>query len=211
VSNASLLPPNATPLENALAQASSRIGDIPIPLVDLWNPATCPIALLPWLAWGLSTDQWRQGWSEARRRQAVAHAIPSAKIKGSRAAADAVLAEYDPLLTLTEWWQAGGTGQPYTFSVTLPLDGAGGPRSTATFARELHRDLVSVKPARAHFALYQRVDARTVLPIAGAARTMRFERRRAAPAPVDPNAALYLQTEYGEPIEGGEGIILEDH
>jgi len=169
------------------------------------------LPLLPWLAWGLSTDMWRTGWDDARRRNATAQAIPNARKKGSRAATDAVMAEYDPHLTVTIWHEAGGSGIPYTYCVTLPLDGAGGDRATAQFARDLYYDLVEVKPARDHLTLYQRLDARTVLPIAGAARATRAERFRAIPAPLDPNANRYLQTEYGEPIEGGEGLILEDH
>jgi P2-related tail formation protein len=50
----SLLPPNVSGLERALEQASARVGDIPVPIDPLWNPATCPARLLPWLAWALS-------------------------------------------------------------------------------------------------------------------------------------------------------------
>jgi phage tail P2-like protein len=209
--NASLLPPNATALETALATAFARISLVPVPLAPLNDPITIPLPLLPWLAWGLSTDMWRAGWDETRRRNATAQAIPNARKKGSRDATDAVMAEYDPHLTVKIWHESGGTGIPYTYTVTLPLDGAGGDRATAAFARDLYSDLAEVKGARDHFTLRQYVAARTVLPIAGAARTMRAERFRATPAPLDPNADLYLQTEYGEPIEGGEGLILEDH
>ncbi|MCD9124037.1 phage tail protein I, partial [Cupriavidus sp. UGS-1] len=48
----SLLPPNATPLERNLATVGAEaIAGVPVPLRDLWNPATCPPALLPFLAW----------------------------------------------------------------------------------------------------------------------------------------------------------------
>ncbi|WP_247319438.1 phage tail protein I, partial [Ralstonia pseudosolanacearum] len=45
MSSATLLPPNATPLERRAAQAGGRIERVPVPLRDLWNPATCPAEL----------------------------------------------------------------------------------------------------------------------------------------------------------------------
>ncbi|STM46911.1 phage tail protein I [Escherichia coli] len=47
----SLLPPGSTPLERRLAQTCSGISDLQVPLRDLWNPATCPVSFLPYLAW----------------------------------------------------------------------------------------------------------------------------------------------------------------
>ena len=49
-----LLPPNRTKLEQALERATARLGAVPVPIKDLWNPWRCPVALLPWLAWSLS-------------------------------------------------------------------------------------------------------------------------------------------------------------
>lgn len=209
--SASLLPPNARALEHALAAATARLGDIPRPLPELWRPDAIPLAILPWLAWGLALDRWRQAWSEAQKRAATANAIPDARQKGSRGAAMAVLADYDPRLTMVEWWEEGGSGAPYTFTVIHPLDGAGGPRASAAFAASLYADLLRVKPARAHFELRQRLAARAALPVAAALRSLRLERRRAAMTGPDPADDLKLQTEYGEPLEGGEGLALEDH
>ena len=47
----SLLPRNATGAERAIEGATARVGAVPTPFRDLWNPDTCPAALLPWLAW----------------------------------------------------------------------------------------------------------------------------------------------------------------
>ncbi|MCD9122183.1 phage tail protein I, partial [Cupriavidus sp. UGS-1] len=42
----------AAPLERNLATVGAEaIAGVPVPLRDLWNPATCPPALLPFLAW----------------------------------------------------------------------------------------------------------------------------------------------------------------
>ena len=55
----SLLPPNATVLETATEEAMHQpISAINVPVRDLWNPAKCPLTLLPWLAWALSVDEW---------------------------------------------------------------------------------------------------------------------------------------------------------
>ena len=57
-----LLPPNSTPLMRATEAAISR--DLPVTLGSLWNPQTCPVAALPWLAWALHvTDS--EGWANA--------------------------------------------------------------------------------------------------------------------------------------------------
>lgn len=207
--NSSLLPPNARPLEQALAGAMARITAIPTPLTDLVRPDAIPASILPWLAWGLSVNRWRPTWSEEQRRAATAQAIPNAKIRGSRAAAEAVLADYDPRITLTEWWEEGGTGVPYTFFCTLPLDGTFDDMATAGFAAELYRDLVRVKPARAHFELRQRVIAKVTLPMAAVARAWRMDRAMATMIGPDPADDLQLTTEYGEPLEGADGIAWE--
>ena len=208
--NPSLLPPNARPLEHALATSMARIAAIPTPLTDLVRPDAIPAPILPWLAWGLSVQRWRPSWSDAQRRAATAQAIPNAKIRGSRAAAEAVIADYDPRITLTEWWEAGGSGVPYPFFVPLPLDGLFDTIATASFAAELYRDLVRVKPARAHFTLRQTVSSWAALPLFPIARALRADRFAAATiGPFDADE-IKLQTEDGEPLEGPDGIAWED-
>lgn len=207
--NSSLLPPNARPLEHALASATARIGAIPTPLTELVRPDAIPASILPWLAWGLSIKRWRPSWNEAQRRTATAQAIPNAKIRGSRAAADAVIADYDPRITLTLWYEAGGSGVPFTFFVTLPLDGTFDTMATAEFAAELYRDLVRVKPARDHFQLRQRVTAKAALPMAAVARAWAMDRAMATMIGPDPADDLKLTTEYGEPLEGDDGAAWE--
>ena len=53
-----LLPPNASALERAIAATGAGIDTLPVAVRDVWNPATCPVALLPWLAWALAVDEW---------------------------------------------------------------------------------------------------------------------------------------------------------
>jgi phage tail P2-like protein len=175
-----LLPHNATPLERALEQSTARLGDIALPIRELWDPATCPLDLLPWLAWALSTDRWETHWSEDQKRDAVANAIERQRKKGTPASIDAVLASFDALLTLTEWFEMQPRGEAHTFDVTLPLlleDGTtGGFRTSAEFAEAIIRDVTRTKPARSHFRLLQSLEAAGLVDIIGVGRTAGFVR-----------------------------------
>lgn len=79
---AALLPPNATPLERALAKASA-MPHRPEDIRKLWNHRTCPLRLLPWLAWAWSVDEWDPAWTEAQQRAMVGASIKLHKKKGT--------------------------------------------------------------------------------------------------------------------------------
>ncbi|MBY6243739.1 phage tail protein I [Methylosinus sp. Sm6] len=71
---AALLPPaSSDPWEIAqsLTSAARRPLDADI-IRRLWTPATCPEELLPYLAWGLGLEIWRDDWIEAKKRDVVA-------------------------------------------------------------------------------------------------------------------------------------------
>lgn len=89
---ASLLPPNATQTERALEQSTARISAVPVPIATLWNPDTCPAAILPWLAWALSVDHWDSGWSEDAKRQSLRKSISIHRVKGTVASVKLALA-----------------------------------------------------------------------------------------------------------------------
>lgn len=210
----SLLPPNATPLERALEAATARIGDVPVPLADLWNPHTCPLAFLPWLAWALSVDSWDPDWPEETKRAAVASSIDEHRHKGTRFAVEAVVERYDALIEIVEWHEAGGTGVPHTFEATLPMviDGAapGGKRSTAAFAEQIIRDIDRAKPLREHFKLLQRVDAAGMIGVQGVVRTVAVARTPVALGTDDSQPwATLLDDENGEPLQTDDGSFLD--
>ena len=70
---ASLLPSNATPFERAQSLADAVRWPLPVDLVkSVWNPATCPLDLLPYLAAGLGLEIWHDDWSEAFKRATIA-------------------------------------------------------------------------------------------------------------------------------------------
>ncbi len=126
-----LLPPNATRLERGIEAAAARISAVPVPLRDLWNPATCPEALLPYLAWALSVDAWNADWPVAVRRAQVAQAIEIQRRKGTVAAIRAVVRSFGGEIALREWWQQEPPAEPHTFSLVLSLQGFGGETATA--------------------------------------------------------------------------------
>lgn len=79
---AALLPPNATALERALAKACSMPRS-PEEIRKLWNHRTCPLPLLPWLAWAWSVDEWDPAWSESQQRSIVGASIQLHRKKGT--------------------------------------------------------------------------------------------------------------------------------
>jgi phage tail P2-like protein len=86
-----LLPPNATPQERALSNSTARVGDVPVPIRTLWNPQTCPVALLPWLAWAMSVDDWDSAWTEQQKRDVIAASVEVHRHKGTIGALKAAL------------------------------------------------------------------------------------------------------------------------
>lgn len=77
-----LLPPNATPLERAMAKAG-HLPHQPEIIRTLWNHSTCPLPLLPWLAWAWSVDEWDLAWTPAQQRAMVGRSIALHKKKGT--------------------------------------------------------------------------------------------------------------------------------
>lgn len=199
-----LLPPNATPLERGISAAIART--IGFDLGALWNPATCPPDLLPWLAWGLSVDRWDPEWTDDEKRAATASAIADQRHKGTRWAVEQVLRRFDDLLQLVEWFEVLPHLDRHTFEVRLPLidaDGvAGGRRVSAEFARAIITEVSRAKPVRAHFTLVQALELQgAILPFAALQAThyRRLDVSTVNAGDTTPWADL-LQTENGEPL-----------
>ena len=88
----SLLPPNATPLEQVIEQTMATSMDrLDVPIDTLWQPKTCPVAALPWLAWALSVDQWDEPWLESTQREVIQSSIAVHRNKGTLAAVQQIL------------------------------------------------------------------------------------------------------------------------
>jgi phage tail P2-like protein len=207
---ADLLPPNATPLERALAASTARLADVPIALDPLIDPATCPAELLPWLAWGESVDIWETSWTEARKREAIAESILLHRRKGTRWAVETILARIDALAQVVEWHQAQPPLARHTFEIRIPLDATSGDRALASVAEHIIRDVVRVKPLREHLVVVQSLRAALTIAVHAVARalTSRRDEITFADDRSQPWDAL-LQTEDGEPLEADNGTFLD--
>lgn len=144
-----LLPPNRTVLELALSEAGAFTA-VPDAVATLWNPATCPATLLPWLAWALSVEEWDETWDEATQRRVVAASIEIHRRKGTVAAVKKALTSLGHRGQLVEWWQTEPPGTPHTFLAEIEI-GNRGIDDIAVAAIE--RQIVTVKPVRSHFTM----------------------------------------------------------
>lgn len=120
-----LLPPSATHEEVALSQATARLADLAPHCRQMWNPATCPPAHLPWLAWALSVDEWDSAWSDAQKRAAIEASYTVHRHKGTVGAMRAALAALGYSISITEWFRESPPAAPYTFGLTADLDDRG--------------------------------------------------------------------------------------
>lgn len=102
-----ILPKTASAIERALLSAElARIAMVdPTVIVTIWNPATCPAALLPWLAQGVSVDVWSDAWSEATKRAVIAASPMVHRLKGTLGAVRRALAAFDLETRVVEWWE----------------------------------------------------------------------------------------------------------
>lgn len=76
-----LLPPSASRMERVAARVCASLGEVPVPLRQLWNPWTCRADLLPYLAWAFSVDRWDEA-ADKHKTKAVADAFYLHKYKG---------------------------------------------------------------------------------------------------------------------------------
>lgn len=117
-----LLPPNATPQERALSEATARLSDVPLLVRESWNPDTCPTELLPWLAWAFSVDEWDTTWTEQEKRDVIKASLDVHKHKGTIGAIDRALKPLGYLIEVVEWWEETPPGEPYTFKIVMGSD-----------------------------------------------------------------------------------------
>lgn len=105
----SILPARSSPLTVALLAAElARITTIdPTVISTIWNPATCPKVLLPYLAMGVSVDVWSADWPEAQQRRVIAASPMVHRLKGTRGAVERALAAFELETRIVEWWEDG--------------------------------------------------------------------------------------------------------
>ncbi|PFH10859.1 phage tail P2-like protein [Collimonas sp. PA-H2] len=141
------LPPNAKPLERALATACARIDTLTVPVRYVRNPDTCPVDLLPFLAWEFSVDRWDDAWPEAMQRAAIKAAYYIHKHKGTIAAVRQVVEALGYRIAITEWWQMTPMGVPGTFQLDIGVQDTG---ITDAMYGEMERLIADAKPISRH-------------------------------------------------------------
>lgn len=166
-----LLPPSATSQERALALATARVSDVPSPLRQLWNPDTCPIEILPWLAWALSVDTWNPNWEEFTKRAVVSTAISTARIKGTRKAVSDALNALGAGVVLVEWFEKTPTGTPHTFTINIVAQDTS-LEAQASMVSEIER----TKPLRSHYDIVFGVAGMGEINLCGALRPAVYTR-----------------------------------
>ena len=114
-----LVPKNSTSLERQAAQALADIQRVPIHLRQLCNPNTCPVAVLPYLAWAFSVDRWDSNWSEATKRAAIRSSRYIHAHKGTIGALRRVVEPLGYLIEVLEWWETIPEGVPGTFALKV--------------------------------------------------------------------------------------------
>lgn len=117
-----LLPPSSTPLERALADTVAKVSTVPTPARDLWNPDTCPVELLPWLAWAFSLDDWDVTWTEAQQRTAVKASYSVHRYKGTIGSVKDALQALGLGVQVQEWFNQIPAGDPYTYKLLLEVN-----------------------------------------------------------------------------------------
>lgn len=143
----SLLPINSTPLERALEAANA--GDTSILLRTLYNPTTCPVHLLPQLAWAWSVDRWDPRWAESVKRNAIRASFFIHERKGTIGALRRAVEPLGYLIDVVEWWQTVPEGEPATFALKVGVLDTG---ISEEMYQELTRLIDDAKPLSRHMS-----------------------------------------------------------
>ncbi|VVO78167.1 hypothetical protein PS858_01666 [Pseudomonas fluorescens] len=137
----SLLPSNSTQLERALEE--SFYERTIVPLRTLYNAQTCPVHLLPHLAWAWSVDRWDHRWPEAAKRRAIAASYYIHAHKGTIGALRRVVEPLGYLIEIVEWFNTVPEGVPGTFALKVGVLDTG---ITEEMYQELDRLIDDAKP-----------------------------------------------------------------
>lgn len=87
----SLLPHNATSPERALEAVTGPAQLPPVLLRAIWDPESCPVELLPWLAYAFSVDVWDPQWAAEDKRAVIACSAQVHRHKGTVQSVQAAL------------------------------------------------------------------------------------------------------------------------
>ena len=83
------------------------------------EPETCPVHLLPYLAWAFSVDRWDEAWPEDVKRGVVSAAFYIHRHKGTIGAVRRVVEPLGYLINVIEWFHTDGADPPGTFRLDI--------------------------------------------------------------------------------------------
>lgn len=157
-----ILPTGATALELHAEQASTEVSEVSVPIRTLWDPDTCPLPLLPYLAWAFSVERWDDQWDEDTKRSVIRGSYMLHRRKGTISALRQAVEPLGYLISVTEWWQNGKT--PGTFEMEIATLDTG---ITPEMYTELERVISDAKPCSRHLTMLTiSLETRGQLPVA---------------------------------------------
>ncbi|CCO22224.1 phage tail protein I [Maridesulfovibrio hydrothermalis] len=156
----SLLPPNASKLERDFSEVVARIGELHIPIDDLWNPETCPLGLLPYLAWALSVDVWDEDWPEDVKRAVVRESVAIHRIKGTPGAVEKMCAALGYDVRVLEWFEYGGDHDRYKLKIKERM-------SDADYQHIITGDRVAKRQSQERDAIQVKLESESTVYIGG--------------------------------------------
>ncbi len=156
--------PNASEHELALERVSREKYCTADPAVirSLFDPMTCPVELLPWLAYALSVDVWNDRWPEQTKRAVCANSLNVHLHKGTLGGIEHALGALGVRAEIVEWWQAKPEAEPGTMEVTMWVHDNILSDAEVLIGAELTRDIVrqldSSKRASIHYTFQLAVE-----------------------------------------------------
>lgn len=153
--NKSLLPINASELLKDLENISLAATSLESLNRYVTNPDLSPKAILPWLAWAVSVDDWSDNWPENVKREMIKNSIFLHQIKGTKQAVKKALEIVGVSGEIIEWWEQTPRMTPHSFYVTAYLNDNINKDADVIINLDTQKKLINlienVKPARAHF------------------------------------------------------------
>jgi phage tail P2-like protein len=144
----SLLPPSTSSLSRSIETVmAERMIGIEAPIRTLWNVDTCPVALLPWMAWALSVDVWESDWSEETKRNVLRATVEVHRVKGTPGS---VRRAVESILDDIEIIERDADLAPHEFKVVV----SGNLPSNQAYLNVLNV-ISNTKPVRSHLKAIQ--------------------------------------------------------
>lgn len=187
--NPDLLPSSALPSERALSLAAEFSEKIlPEDIRKLWSAEDAPARFLPYMAWGLHVDFWRDSLPDDEKRGLIAEAFEWHRLEGTfgaiRRICEAVNTKFGET-KVQAWYEYGG--EPYGFRVLTSTGGRlAGPeawkelREAIGFAQALRDRLDAIVVEHQHESVLYAGTATLLSPRV----TIRPEQPDIAPAPL---------------------------